>query len=127
MPRPPFPKNVREFQSGSLDQSISEVPQPSLNEEPLSNKDETTIPLRTSINSRCDFSSEAGRNDALMSYTVHWTCSEASLARTARVDPADLSKWKRGNLPNESDKKNRIESAIEKNERPSPLPARPNY
>jgi hypothetical protein len=40
------------------------------------------------------------------------------------VDPADLVKWKKGELPATSDKKARIENALKKNEPPTP-PARP--
>ena len=71
-----------------------------------------------------DFASEAGRNCAVTAYATRWTCSEASLARTATVDPADLVKWKKGELPATSDKKARIENALKKNEPPTP-PARP--
>jgi hypothetical protein len=76
-----------------------------------------------------DFTSEAGRNKAVADYTKRWTtgqwtCSEASLARTAVVDKADLSKWKKGLLPPESDKKARIETALKNNDPPTP-PARP--
>lgn len=74
-----------------------------------------------------DFTSEAGRNKAIAAYTDHWTteqqnCSEASLARSAIVDPADLSKWKKGTLPAESDKKSRIERVLRNNEVPTPTP-----
>lgn len=66
-----------------------------------------------------DFTSEAGRNRALDLYTNSWKCSEASLARTASVDPADLSKWKRDRLPPDSDKKARIERALQENDPPT--------
>ncbi len=77
-----------------------------------------------------NFTSEAGRNKAVLDYTTHWTtkewiCSEASLARSANVDPADLSKWKKALLPAESDKKRRIEKTIRDNERPTPAPKKP--
>jgi hypothetical protein len=77
-----------------------------------------------------DFTSEAGRIAAIEAYTHNWiidhgTCSEASLARTARVDPADLSKWKRGLLPVESDKAARIEAALRNNTAPTPAPKAP--
>lgn len=71
-----------------------------------------------------DLNSEPGRNSAVAAYTTNWNCSEASLARTATVDPADLVKWKKGELPATSDKKARIEKALKKNEPPTP-PARP--
>jgi hypothetical protein len=72
-----------------------------------------------------DFRSEAGRTKAIGAYVGHWTtdswiCTEASLGRTARVHPADLSKWKRGLLPAGSDKKRRIEEALKNNEPPTP-------
>jgi hypothetical protein len=54
--------------------------------------------------------------------------SEASLARTVRVDPADLSKWQRGGLPVGSDKVKRIEDALRNNDPPtsaSNAPAEP--
>ena len=34
--------------------------------------------------------------ETLAAYIEFWRCSEASLARTAKVDPADLSNWKKG-------------------------------
>jgi hypothetical protein len=74
-----------------------------------------------------DFSSEVGRNKAIADYTDHWTteqrtCSEASLARSATVDPADLSRWKKGHLPADSDKKSRIEKVLRNNQKPTPSP-----
>jgi hypothetical protein len=71
-----------------------------------------------------DFISDDGRRAAIGRYTNHWTCSEAALARAAKVDPADLSKWKKGRLPAESDKRARIEKALAKNEKPVPLAKR---
>jgi hypothetical protein len=65
-----------------------------------------------------DFSSEPERNAAVTAYTTRWSCSEASLARTATVDPADLSKWKKGLLPATSDKLTRIEKALRNNDEP---------
>jgi hypothetical protein len=72
-----------------------------------------------------NFTSEAERIDAVVAYTKSWPCSEAALARTARVDPADLSKWKKGRLPIESAKKARIEKALKNNEAPTPSAKRP--
>jgi hypothetical protein len=82
------------------------------------------------VESGLNFTSEAGRNKAVLDYTKHWTteewtCSEASLARSANVDPADLSKWKKALLPIESDKKRRIEKTIRDNQRPTPAPKKP--
>jgi hypothetical protein len=76
-----------------------------------------------------DFTSEPGRVNAIAGYTAHWTtaasvCREASLARTARVAPADLSKWKKGRLPATSEKKKRIEDALRNNTPPTPLAKR---
>jgi hypothetical protein len=73
----------------------------------------------------CDFLTEAGRQKAIDDYKRHWTtesskCSEAALARTANVNPADLSKWKKALLPEESDKTRRIERVLKNNERPTP-------
>ena len=65
-------------------------------------------------------SSEAQRIDAVAAYTQSWQCSGAALARTARVHPGDLSKWKKDKLPVESDKKARIEKALKNNEAPTP-------
>ncbi len=72
-----------------------------------------------------DFASEAGRASAIAAYigywtTAEWVCSEASLARTAMVDPADLSKWKKAPLPEGSAKTKRIEAALKNNEPPTP-------
>ena len=71
------------------------------------------------------FASESARTSALADYVERWTCSEAALARTANVDPADLSKWKKALLPAGSDKKARIENALRNDERPTPAPNRP--
>jgi hypothetical protein len=65
-----------------------------------------------------EFGSAAKRSAAIFAYTQRWTCSEAALARKAVVDPADLSKWKKGGLPAESDKKRRIEAVLRNNEQP---------
>ena len=72
-----------------------------------------------------DFASEAGRSNAITAYskkwsTDTWTCSQASLARTANVHPADLSKWKKDLLPVGSDKKKRLEEALKNNTPPTP-------
>jgi hypothetical protein len=66
-----------------------------------------------------------GRSSALAAYTRHWStnewsCSEASLARTAKVHPSDLSKWKRSRLPVKSEKRARIEKVLSNNEAPTP-------
>ncbi len=66
-----------------------------------------------------DFASEDGRKSAVAAYTEKNQCSEAALARTARVDPADLSKWKKGVLVSTSDKKTRIENALRNDEAPA--------
>jgi hypothetical protein len=71
-----------------------------------------------------DFASEAGRSSALSFYTESWSCSGASLARTAAVHAADLTKWKAGTLPSESVKKYRIENALKRNDPPTPAPKR---
>lgn len=70
-----------------------------------------------------DFTADGGRGSAVDRYTNRWTCSQAALARAAGVHRADLSKWKKGQLPAESDKRTRIEKALRKNEKPLP-PAR---
>ncbi len=72
-----------------------------------------------------DFDSEAARTSAVADYIERWTCSEAALARTAIVDSADLSKWKKGSLPSGSDKKARIENALRNNEPATPAGNRP--
>ena len=71
-----------------------------------------------------DLATEAGRLAAVAKYrkqwsTDSWSCSEASLARTALIDPADLSKWKKGSLPSGSEKATRIEEALIKNKPPT--------
>jgi hypothetical protein len=71
-----------------------------------------------------DFTSEAGRSSAVAAYVKRWTCSEAALARTATVDRADLSKWKKGSLAATSDKSARIEKALKNDDRPTPAPKR---
>jgi hypothetical protein len=91
---------------------------------------DTSVEPRAIGVSGLNFNSEAGRNRAVENYTKHWTteewtCSEASLARSATVDPADLSKWKKGLLPADSDKVSRIEKALRNNQRPTPAPKKP--
>jgi hypothetical protein len=76
------------------------------------------------LEGNCDFTLETQRIDAIATYIEFWPCSEAALARTARVDPADLCKWKKGLLPAASDKKARIERVIKNMEAPTPPPAR---
>lgn len=68
------------------------------------------------------FTLEAQRIAALAAYTEFWQCSEAALARSAIVHPADLSKWKKGSLSAASDKKARIERVLQNNEAPAPRP-----
>jgi hypothetical protein len=72
-----------------------------------------------------DFASEAARTSALAEYVKRRNCSEAALARTATIHPADLSKWKKGSLPAGSDKKARIETALRNDEPPTPVTNRP--
>jgi hypothetical protein len=75
------------------------------------------------IDSIFDFTSDEGRKRAVFDYTSKSQCSEAALARTARVHPADLSKWKIGRLPAQSDKKTRIEKALINDHSPAlPVP-----
>ena len=81
---------------------------------------ETISPAPPEDNS--PFSLEAQRIAALAAYAEVWQCSEAALARRARVDPADLSKWKKGLLSAASDKKARIERVLQNNEAPTPHP-----
>jgi len=76
-----------------------------------------------------DFRTADRRIEAIVRYTEGWSddsgpCSEASLARTAVVDPGDLSKWKRGLLPPGSDKARRIEEALRTNKPPTPVTSR---
>ncbi len=71
------------------------------------------------------YATEEARRTALGDYLARWStatgqCPEASIARAARVDRADLSKWKKGQLPAGSDKKARIESVLTSNTPPIP-------
>jgi hypothetical protein len=77
-----------------------------------------SAPEGSDIRNYSEFTSKDERRAAVGRYANHWACCEAALARAARVDPADLSKWKRGELPAESDKRARIEKALIKNEKP---------
>lgn len=86
----------------------------------LSGPDSTVAQLLAS-DGGLDFISEAARNTAVEAYTSVWACSEASLARTAKVDTADLSKWKKGSLPAKSEKRTRIENALRNNDAPTPV------
>jgi hypothetical protein len=66
-----------------------------------------------------DFTSEEKRNSAVAAYAATWNdCADAALARTAKVDPSDLIKWKKGSLPTGSEKKARIEKALRNNDAP---------
>jgi hypothetical protein len=74
-----------------------------------------------------DFATEEGRTKAIRDYTTRWSedecpCSEACLARTANVNPADLSKWKKARLPPGSDKAARIARVLTNNEPPTRAP-----
>jgi hypothetical protein len=67
-----------------------------------------------------DFTTEAGRNNAVASYTRHWCCSQGALARTANVNRSDLTHWKQGTLkPATSTKKTAIENALRNNTPPT--------
>jgi hypothetical protein len=66
------------------------------------------------------FASEAKRDRALAVYVKFWGCSEASMARAARVHPSDLCKWKKNRLPTASDKIARIENVLRNNTTPTP-------
>jgi len=76
---------------------------------------------RTPEDGIADFASDTTRMSMLAEYIKRRACSEAALARTANVDPADLSKWKKGSLPARSEKKARIEKALRNDEPPTPL------
>lgn len=69
-----------------------------------------------------ELASEAQRIDAVAAYTECWKCSESALARTAKVHPADLSRWKKGSLSPASDKNARIERVLKNKEAPTPHP-----
>ena len=72
-----------------------------------------------------DFTSEMKRNSAVAAYTAAWAdCSDAALARTAKVNPSDLIKWKKGSLPSGSEKTARIERALRNNHAPTLLAKR---
>ena len=80
------------------------------------------------VDSTPNLATELGRNAALEFYkqlwtTQDWKCSDASLARAARVDVSDMSRWKRGLLPDGSDKKMRIEEALRENTEPVRAPS----
>jgi len=68
----------------------------------------------------CNFDSEAQRIEAVALYTSAFECSGACLARSAKVDRADLSKWKKGLLSAVSDKKARIEKVLTNQVAPTP-------
>jgi hypothetical protein len=87
----------------------------------LESPESEETPAQSAIAGNPSFDSEMGRNSAVAAYCESWTCSEASLARTARVNPADLSKWKKGLLPGASDKLTRIEKALKNNQPPTPI------
>jgi hypothetical protein len=89
-------------------------------------KAELSLPGRNESDISADFVSTPGRRIALEVYTKSHVCSEAALARTAGVHPADLSKWKKGSLPPGSDKKARIERALKNDDAPTDPPSRSN-
>jgi hypothetical protein len=113
---PPIPESVQE--------PTADLPSPRGEAANGRAIEESSTPSANGPDDRLDFTSDAGRNTALATYTKHWACSQAGLARTARVHPADLSKWKKGLLPAESDKKARIENALKNNDTPTPPPRR---
>jgi hypothetical protein len=76
------------------------------------------ILMSTPAREDLDFTSNEGRSAAVGKYAKHWTCSEAALARAAAVDTADLSKWKKGQLPAGSEKRARVERALVNNQKP---------
>jgi hypothetical protein len=123
----PDPTTPGQRTSGEVAPERSQVPlrQPS---DPAAALGDNPTPLQGSQSSQ-DVASETRRCNEIAAYIEHWTtdawiCSEASLARTARVDPADLSKWKKGLLPTSSDKKARIEESLKSNKPPTPPPAK---
>jgi hypothetical protein len=65
-----------------------------------------------------DFATKGLRIIAVVGYRRKWKCSEAALARAARVHRSDLSKWKKLRLPAGSDKSARIEKALTQNAKP---------
>ena len=76
-----------------------------------------------------ELTTEQGRSKAVASYTKRFLTnsrpsSAASLARTALVDPADLTKWKKGLLPPGSVKAHRIENVLSHHKPPTPAPTR---
>jgi hypothetical protein len=114
-PQPEWNRRLQVKRLPELARDQMEAPAPPQGDPALTDGDDRTF----------DFVSETGRISAIAAYIRHWTtdvwdCSEASLARTAKVHPADLSKWKKAMLPPGSDKKKRIEAALENNEHPTP-------
>jgi hypothetical protein len=103
---------------------IAVSPRPDAGEAHVRAIEESSIPGASQPDGSLDFASEVQRNSALAAYTKHWNCPEAALARTSKVDPADLSRWKKGVLPAESDKRARIEKALKNNEPPTPAATR---
>jgi hypothetical protein len=85
---------------------------------------ESSVPVANRAEPSPDFISEEKRNRAMAAYTAAWDCSEAALARTAMVDPADLSKWKKDRLPAGPGKRARIEKALTNNDAPTLLAKR---
>ncbi|MGA2436011.1 MAG: hypothetical protein ABSG25_12060 [Bryobacteraceae bacterium] len=93
-----------------------------INVPPCPAGEKSSTPIADAPHHSLDLASEVARNSAVAAYKKHWVCSEAGLARTARVDPADLSKWKKGLLTAASDKRTRIENALKNNDQPTPAP-----
>jgi hypothetical protein len=108
-----------------LPKVAAQAPQaPTTNGQPVRQSAPMTAESSASATNRAepspDFTSEEKRNSAVAAYTESWNrCSEAALARTAMVNPADLSKWKKDRLPNGPGKRARIEKALMNNEAPT--------
>jgi hypothetical protein len=107
--------------------SEPKVPRVSATEpQPASARNEPDRSVPIEADGDIEFASDAERNGAVAAYCKAWNCSEASLGRTAIVDPADLSKWKKGSLPAASLKLKRIEEALKGNKPPTPIEKRPS-
>jgi hypothetical protein len=123
------PSTLRQKIPGDIDLKQMQVPVPIRPPSDLAAEGGDDSSPATRGDNSFDFDSEAGRNKAIGDYIKYWTtdsyaCSEASLARTARVDPADLSKWKKGSWSTGSDKTARIEEALIHSKPPTPPPTK---
>jgi hypothetical protein len=113
-------RTMRAFQATAEWQEYQELLLNVAGEDRNDDRDNAAVPRIQPLS--LAFASTAQRIEALSVYCQAQDCSEAAVARTARVAPGDLSKWKKGLLPVGSEKTTRIEGVLQNHEAPTPPP-----